>query len=88
MLLPTVADQSSSCVFCWPSPRPLQVVFKDDKIYIQDDTGAEAEVLEADITAGDAGGSRASWRSMLAQRHDLTAAKLSQSAAFTSLLPG
>ncbi|KAL4441020.1 hypothetical protein ABPG77_010451 [Micractinium sp. CCAP 211/92] len=33
---------------------PLVVVFKDDKIYIQDDTGAEAEVLEADITAGDA----------------------------------
>ncbi len=32
----------------------LQVVVKDGKAYIKDSTGAEAEVVEADITAGDA----------------------------------
>lgn len=74
-LLPT--SRHPVC-YIGPLPRPLQVVFKDDKIYIQDDTGAEAEVLEADITAGDAGGSRASWRSMLAQWHDVTKSCRSQ----------
>ncbi|KAL4457415.1 hypothetical protein ABPG75_012280 [Micractinium tetrahymenae] len=33
---------------------PLVVVLEDDKAYIQDGTGAKAEILEADITAGDA----------------------------------
>ncbi|KAL4441022.1 hypothetical protein ABPG77_010453 [Micractinium sp. CCAP 211/92] len=33
--------------------EPLQVVVKNGKAYIKDSTGAEAEVVEADITAGD-----------------------------------
>lgn len=47
-------DLENGTVLTTLEGEPLVVVLKDGKAYIQDGTGAEAEILEADITAGDA----------------------------------